>query len=386
MVEIERFDGTRASVINSAAPIFDAEGRVVGSAVAIQDISELRHAQHKVRESERLYRAIGESISYGVWVCAPDGRNLYASESFLNLVGLTQEQCSNFGWGEILHPEEREQTIAAWKECIRTRGLWDIEHRYRGTDGEWHPILARGVPVTNERGELLYWAGINLDISQLKKTEAKLREALAEAEASRRILDALMEYIPEGVTLAEAKEKRILLVSRFGRELLGGPHDGLTTEQVTQRWTVFQPDGQSALPSEELPLVRAMQKGETVRDCELLQLNGSGKTLTLLCNAAPIYNGGLYDMAGNVAEWVQDGFIYDRRAEEGAGATAVVVDPYQSPDEMQEPLARQKVLRGGSIFSPPAELRASHRDHREPEQSSSAWGFRCARTMGEESR
>jgi formylglycine-generating enzyme required for sulfatase activity len=97
---------------------------------------------------------------------------------------------------------------------------------------------------------------------------------------------------------------------------------------------------------------------------------------------------GLYDMAGNVAEWVQDGFIHDRRAEEGAGVAAVVVlvDPYQSSDEMQELLARQKVLRGGSIFSPLAELRASHRDHREPDQSSSVWGFRCARTMGEESQ
>ena len=36
-----------------------------------------------LRESERLYRAISETIDYGVWVCAPDGRNVYASESFL---------------------------------------------------------------------------------------------------------------------------------------------------------------------------------------------------------------------------------------------------------------------------------------------------------------
>jgi formylglycine-generating enzyme required for sulfatase activity len=94
---------------------------------------------------------------------------------------------------------------------------------------------------------------------------------------------------------------------------------------------------------------------------------------------------GLYDMAGNVAEWVQDGFLTDRQGEEGP-APAVAVDPYQSYDAMQEPLSRHKVLRGGSIFSPPEALRASHRDHRPPDQSSSAWGFRCAKTMGEESR
>ena len=62
-------------------------------------------------------------------------------------MGLTQEQCSNFGWGDVLHPEDAERTIAAWKECVRTGGIWDIEHRFRGVDGQWHPVLARGVPV-----------------------------------------------------------------------------------------------------------------------------------------------------------------------------------------------------------------------------------------------
>ena len=45
MIEIERFDGSRAHVINSASPVRDAAGHVVGSAVAIQDITELRRSQ-----------------------------------------------------------------------------------------------------------------------------------------------------------------------------------------------------------------------------------------------------------------------------------------------------------------------------------------------------
>ena len=130
-----------------------------------------------LRESEALYRGIGESIDYGVWVCAADGRNTYASKSFLNMVGITQEQCSNFGWGDLLHPDDAERTIAAWQECVRTGGNWDIEHRFRGVDGQWHHVLARGVPVRNEQGEIISWAGINLDISRLKQAEEALRES-----------------------------------------------------------------------------------------------------------------------------------------------------------------------------------------------------------------
>ena len=161
----------------SAAPIRTPDGQMLGVVASFVDITESKRAEAALRDSERLYRAIGESIDHGVWVCAPDGRNTYASQSFLDLVGLTQEQCSSFGWGEALHPEDAERTIAAWKECVRTGGVWDIEHRFRGVDGKWHPILARGVPVKDEQGEITCWAGINLDISTLKQTEEALRKA-----------------------------------------------------------------------------------------------------------------------------------------------------------------------------------------------------------------
>ena len=156
---------------------FDDAGKLIGGFGITQDITERKQVEEALRNSERLYRAIGESIDYGVWVCTPDGRNIYASESFLKLVGLTQEQCSDFGWGDILHPDDAQNTIAAWKECARTGGTWDIEHRFRGVDGQWHPILARGVPVRDEKGKITCWAGINLDISRLKEAEQTLRDA-----------------------------------------------------------------------------------------------------------------------------------------------------------------------------------------------------------------
>ena len=69
LMEIQGFDGKHRFVINSAAPVHDANGRIVGGAVAIQDISDRIAAEKALRQSEQLYRAIGESIDYGVWVC-----------------------------------------------------------------------------------------------------------------------------------------------------------------------------------------------------------------------------------------------------------------------------------------------------------------------------
>jgi PAS domain S-box-containing protein len=131
----------------------------------------------QVQESERIYRGIGESIDYGIWICTPDGRNIYSSDSFLNLVGRTQEQCAGFGWAEVLHPEDVEATLATWKCSTETGTFWDRSHRFLGCDRKWHHVLARGVPIRNEEGEVLCWAGINLDIGREKEAERALHES-----------------------------------------------------------------------------------------------------------------------------------------------------------------------------------------------------------------
>ena len=87
------------------------------------------------------------------------------------------QQAANDGWGSVLHPDDVEDTMAAWKECARTGNTWYREHRMMGVDGKYHSILAQGVPIRDEAGRIQRWAGINLDISRLKNTERALLEA-----------------------------------------------------------------------------------------------------------------------------------------------------------------------------------------------------------------
>jgi PAS domain S-box-containing protein len=117
------------------------------------------------------YTAIGDLVPYGIWICEPDGTALYISPSFLNLVGKTIEECRQSGWVESIPLEDAAAARAAWKHCLDTGTLWDRELRIRDPEGGLHTILSRGAPIQNESGEILLWAGINLDNTARKYAE-----------------------------------------------------------------------------------------------------------------------------------------------------------------------------------------------------------------------
>jgi two-component system, cell cycle sensor histidine kinase and response regulator CckA len=256
-----------------------------------RNVTQRRRVEQELRESGRLYRAIGESIDYGVWVCAPDGRNTYASESFLNLVGLTQEQCSNFGWGDVLHPDDAERTIAAWKECVRTEGRWDIEHRFRGVDGKWHPILARGVPVRDEEGRITCWAGINLDISALKRAEEFLRASERRERARAAEMEALMDAAPAAIFVAHDAGCRHMSGNRMVYDLLQRPPGSNLSKSAPEgegpvNFRTMR--GGVEIPAEELPIQRAASSGQAVRDSEMELVFEDGVSVSLLGDAVPL--------------------------------------------------------------------------------------------------
>jgi len=167
-------DGERV-FLSAKFPLYDAAGRITGVGGISTDITERKRIEEELRQSREQFRLMGETIPYGVWRCNAFGEAEYVSQSFLDLIEMTQEEQKNFGWTHRLPPEGIGPMLKKWLRCVETGEDWDGEHRVLGPDGRYHTVLSRGKPVRDESGKIVSWVGINLDITDRKAAEEALR-------------------------------------------------------------------------------------------------------------------------------------------------------------------------------------------------------------------
>ena len=174
---------------------------------------------------------------------------------------------------------------------VSGEGRWEGELNHVARDGRHLRIESRQVLLRSEQGHLLSVLEINRDITDRNRAQEEVRKALAEAEEGRRLLDALMESVPLGITIADAPNVNIRRVSRFGQELIEKPSEeitGIPADEHPAKWDIYHSDGVTRATADELPLTRATRHGEIVRGEEWVVCRKDGSKVHILCTAAPI--------------------------------------------------------------------------------------------------
>lgn len=128
-----------------------------------------------------------------------------------------------------------------------------------------------------------------------RKAEQMAAEAerrAREAEEARRMLDALMAYIPQGIAIADAPEMRVRRVSYHGLAMTKRPWqeilEEIPPERIPEHWQIYHLDGRTLATPDEFPLARAARRGEIVTSEQWLLRQHSGQLVPVLCNAGPI--------------------------------------------------------------------------------------------------
>lgn len=133
---------------------------------------------------------------------------------------------------------------------------------------------------------------------------------------SEEILRAIMDHVPEDITVAFGTDAVIHSVSKHGLCLIAKSNEAVTGIGATEHpaaWQVYHQDQHTPVKAEDLPLTRAC-RGETVRDEELFLQDSSGRMFPVLCNAGPILTD-TGDVVGGIIAWRDNSRMHELLAE-----------------------------------------------------------------------
>jgi len=153
------------------------------------DVSEIRAAAASLTLSERRYRELARSSGALVWSANRDGEMQPIDGDWEAFTGLPPERLVGHAWMELVHPDDKAELSAKWGEALRELGVRDASFRMRRADGAYRIMLARAVPLCDERGGLYEWFGTTIDVTEQRHAQAisearNLRLAVAMEAAS----------------------------------------------------------------------------------------------------------------------------------------------------------------------------------------------------------
>src|SRR5207248_556693 len=112
----------------------------------VEDVTEREHAERELRRSEARFRTLAAAVPQIVWVARPDGYREYTNAKWYEFTGLSEEESEGFGWVQAVHPDDRAESEAKWRQSVETGEEYEIARRYRGADGEYRWFLGRALP------------------------------------------------------------------------------------------------------------------------------------------------------------------------------------------------------------------------------------------------
>ncbi|HTH47896.1 MAG TPA: PAS domain S-box protein, partial [Candidatus Limnocylindria bacterium] len=194
-------DGSERAIADSAAPIRDREGRILGVVLVFRDVSDQRKAEVKLAEAlDELDRFFTLSLDL-LCIASVDGYFKRVSPAVTDILGWSVAEFLARPYMTLVHPDDHEATRReVERQVIAGERVMRFDNRYRHKDGSWRVLSWRSTP---QPGGLMYATA--RDVTELRRMEGSLRETNDALE--RRVRERTAELERANGTLARSEEQ-----------------------------------------------------------------------------------------------------------------------------------------------------------------------------------
>jgi two-component system, cell cycle sensor histidine kinase and response regulator CckA len=177
---VVRKDGSRFWAATATTAARDSKGQVIGFAQTLRDLTDLRRAEEELRRSREALDFALEAAALGTWDQDLVTGELQWDSRAKALFGLSPDTpMSHRRWADSVHPDDLPVAEAARDRAVRDRTPLSVEYRVVWPEGsELSSSMVGRATVDPATGHPVRMAGAMLDITERKRTEARLQEVL----------------------------------------------------------------------------------------------------------------------------------------------------------------------------------------------------------------
>lgn len=169
-----------------------------------EGVTERSKAQQPVVQSEQHYRDLIENTSDWIWEVDEEIRYVYASPKVTELLGYRPEEVLGKTPFDFMPRDEAARIREGMKELLlHPQPFQALENVNLHKDGSLRVLETSGVPIFDAKGRFAGLRGIDRDITERKKVERALQEALVRSARDTARSEAIVAAIGEGLVIVD---------------------------------------------------------------------------------------------------------------------------------------------------------------------------------------
>jgi PAS domain S-box-containing protein len=208
-------DGTETPIADSAAPICDRDGQLLGVVLVFRDVAEQRRVEEAIAEQREWLATTLDSIGDAVIATDTHGRVVFMNRMAERLTGAQAEDSRGRAYHQIFRilDEETGRVVDNPIRRVLAEGAGGVRGAHSmllALDGSRRPVEETGAPIHNRAGAVIGVVLVFRDVTDQRRIDTERQATQAERE---RLLEAERAARGEAERASRVKDEFVAMVS-----------------------------------------------------------------------------------------------------------------------------------------------------------------------------